>query len=172
MTNVNINWPALLKQRRSEIERQIAQAYRSACNGKTTLSVYLEKDGEVWTAEEAGNTIPMSVWRGEAIHIYSVDGYHWEDAFSPGEWFSVANLRGLISVDEALDLLEYVYAEWKDGYEPANFWSAFQNFCDAEDRDDLLQRIIDFFVEELDHGEWEVAEDAFRAVLREEEWRY
>lgn len=172
MANININWPALLKQKQSEIEREVAQAYKSACNGKTTLSVYLEKNGQVWTGEDTGNTIPMSVWEGNAIHIYSIDGYDWEDVFSPEEWFSVENLRGLVSADEALDFLKYVYTEWKDGYEPADLWSAFRNFCDADDRDDLMDRIIEFCCSELDYREWEVAEDAFQTILAEEDWRY
>ena len=53
----------------------IEEAIRKAAgNRNSRYPVYLHEDGDVWVDEDVagGNTVPITVWKGEAIEIASI----------------------------------------------------------------------------------------------------
>jgi hypothetical protein len=74
---VKMKWSTLIESKREELELAIRKQYAEAINGNTWLNyvVLLHDDGEVDKSHRTQNSSSMAEYNGEAICIYSEQGF-------------------------------------------------------------------------------------------------
>jgi hypothetical protein len=81
-------WTELLTENEDDIIDALLGAYRSACGadaGKAREEVVIDRRGRIRTATLTGQSMPMDVWKGDAMTIGSVTWFDPLDYVEPND---------------------------------------------------------------------------------------